>query len=317
MSHIALQLSNVTKRFGEHVALDDVSIDIPEGTICGLVGPNGAGKTTAFSVIAGFLKPDEGEVNILGDGEFDPYSFKGRLGVLPQDAILPNRHTPRALLMHLAQLQGLSKESARDESRQKLTRVGLEDRMDKAIHTLSHGMQRRVAVATALVGNPDLVLLDEPLAGLDPRQAGNVRSALAELRGIKTLIVSSHNLAELERLCDWVVMMDHGKIVEQGPMADVTGRGDVIRWEIGEREVSLDALGARLPNHSFLQNGAFLEQQTPAQCDIDAVTLVVMQHLVDAGISVRSLSRGQSLERAFFDSTSPSPPVSATPSDGN
>jgi len=317
MSRIALRLSNVTKSFGEHRALNDVSFEIPEGTICGLVGPNGAGKTTAFSVIAGFLNPDEGQVDILGEGPFDPYSFKGRLGVLPQDAILPNRHTPRGLLVHLAQLQGLSLEAARDEARQKLTRVGLADRMDNAIHTLSHGMQRRVAVASALVGDPDLVLLDEPLAGLDPRQAGNVRSALSELRGIKTLIVSSHNLGELERLCDWVIMMDHGAIVEQGPMADVTGRGDVIRWDIGGREINVDLLQERLPDHAFVRNGDVLEQQTPAQCDIDAVSLTVMQHLVDAGIPIRSLSRGQSLERAFFDSTASSPPVSETTEDGN
>lgn len=317
MSRSALRLSHVTKRFGDHLALNDVSITIPEGTICGLVGPNGAGKTTAFSVIAGFLNPDEGEVDILGEGSFDPYSFKGRLGVLPQDAILPNRHTPRGLLTHLARLQGLPKEEARVEARQKLTRVGLLERMDDAIHTLSHGMQRRVAVASALVGDPDLVLLDEPLAGLDPRQAGNVRSALSELRGIKTLIVSSHNLAELERLCDWVVMMDHGTIVEQGPMAKVTGRGDVIRWDIGPHSVDLDLLHAALPGHVFVRQGDILEQQTPAQCDIDAASLAVMQHLVSAEIPVRSLSRGQSLERAFFDSTAASSPDSQGSDEGN
>jgi len=317
MSNIALRLSNITKRFGDHCALDDVSLDIPEGCICGLVGPNGAGKTTAFSVIAGFLNPDEGEVDILGDGAFDPYSFKGRIGILPQDAILPNRHTPRGLLSHLAQLQGLSSDAARVEARQKLTRVGLADRMDHAIHTLSHGMQRRVAVASALVGDPELVLLDEPLAGLDPRQAGNVRSALAELRGKRTLIVSSHNLSELERLCDWVVMMDHGSIVEQGPMADVTGRGDVIRWDIGEHELQLDALRETLAGHLFVRTGDIVEQQTPAQCDIDAVTLTVMRYLVNEGVPVRNVSRGQSLERAFFDSTASSPPSAGGAAEGN
>jgi ABC-type multidrug transport system ATPase subunit len=178
-------------------------------------------------------------------------------------------------------------------------------------------MQRRVAVASALVGDPELILLDEPLAGLDPRQAGNVRSALAELRGKKTLIVSSHNLSELERLCDWVVMMDHGSIVEQGPMADVTGRGDVIRWDIGEHELHLDALRETLAGHLFVRTGDIVEHQTPAQCDIDAVTLTVMRYLVSEGVPVRNVSRGQSLERAFFDSTASSPPSAGGAAEGN
>ena len=108
MSH-ALRLHEITKRFGRHVALDNLSFEIPEGAICGLVGPNGAGKTTAFSVVSGYLQPDEGRVDILGQGPFDPYALKGRLGVLPQDAILPDRHTPRELLTHLARLQGESR----------------------------------------------------------------------------------------------------------------------------------------------------------------------------------------------------------------
>jgi ABC-2 type transport system ATP-binding protein len=317
VSH-ALRLHEITKRFGRHVALDNLSFEIPEGAICGLVGPNGAGKTTAFSVVSGYLQPDEGRVDILGQGPFDPYALKGRLGVLPQDAILPDRHTPRELLTHLARLQGESRRAGRIEAEHQLERVGLSDRINARIHTLSHGMQRRVAVATALVGNPDLVLLDEPLSGLDPRQAGSLRDALSELRGIKTLIISSHNLAELERLCDHVILLDRGSVVEQGPLDEVTGRHEVLVWTFApQTSPPLDLLQAALSDHSFelesdtSKEGGHPPRSTltrlihhiPQHSDGDAATLVVTRILLEAGIPIRSLSRGQSLERAFFDST--------------
>lgn len=320
MTH-ALRLHQVTKRFGRHVALDNLSFEVPEGAICGLVGPNGAGKTTAFSVVSGYLQPDDGQVDILGQGAFDPYALKGRLGVLPQDAILPDRHTPRELLTHLARLQGESRRAGRKEAEHQLDRVGLSDRANMRIHTLSHGMQRRVAVATALVGNPDLVLLDEPLSGLDPRQAASLRDALSELRGIKTLIISSHNLAELERLCDFVILLDRGSVVEQGPLDAVTGRHEVLVWTFAPRtSLPLDLLQTGLPDHSFeLESEASGEgrqlQHTPLtrlihhipqHSDGDAATMVVTRILLEADIPIRSLSRGQSLERAFFDSTATS-----------
>ena len=320
MKH-ALRLDRVDKKFGRHVALDGLSLAIPEGSICGLVGPNGAGKTTAFSVVSGYLQPDAGVVDILGQGEFDPYALKGRLGVLPQDAVLPDRHTPRELLTHLARLQGSSRREARKDAEAQLERVDLADRANARIHTLSHGMQRRVAVASALVGAPDLVLLDEPLSGLDPRQAGSLRDALAELRGIKTLVISSHNLAELERVCDYVVLIDHGQLAEQGPIEEVTGRHEVVLWSLPPSSVlPEEALRVALPGHTFeLKSPALdeasmtgaeaqLVQHIPAGTDVDVATLTVTRILTEALIPIRSLSRGQSLERAFFDSTSSSSP---------
>lgn len=319
MKH-ALRLENVDKKFGRHVALDGLSIAIPEGAICGLVGPNGAGKTTAFSVVSGYLQPDSGTVDILGQGEFDPYALKGRLGVLPQDAVLPDRHTPRELLTHLARLQGSSRREARKDADAQLDRVDLSDRAHARIHTLSHGMQRRVAVASALVGAPDLVLLDEPLSGLDPRQAGSLRDALAELRGIKTLVISSHNLAELERVCDYVVLIDHGQLAEQGPIEEVTGRHEVVLWSLAPcAALPEEALRAALPEHTFefkatdedarpsSEAGWLLVHHIPVGADVDAATLTATQVLIESGIAIRGLSRGQSLERAFFDSTSSSP----------
>ncbi len=299
----ALRFDGVRKRYSRFgaYALDGLSLRFPSGCIGGLVGPNGAGKTTAFSVVSGYLEPDEGEVDILGEGPFEAYRLKGRLGVLPQDAELSDRHSPRELVVHLARLQGLSARAAREEAARVLELVRLSDRADHRIATLSHGMRRRVAVATALTGTPSLVLLDEPMAGLDPVQAHGLREALTELRGVQTLVISSHNLVELERLCDWVVMMSKGRCVRQGTIAEVTGQAKLVEWALGPGAVPLDTLRARLPGHSFAQEGPLLRHTAPGDGDLDAASIVIMEILAGAHVAVREMRRGVSLEQRFID----------------
>lgn len=298
----ALRFEGVTKQYGRGVrALDALTFEIPVGCIAGFVGHNGAGKTTAFSVVSGYVKPSAGAVDILGTGPFDAHVLKGRLGVLPQDASLPERHTPRELLDHLGRLQGLGAKRSRAEAERVLALVALAERADDRIGTLSHGMRRRVAVASALCGSPELVLLDEPLAGLDPRQAHGLRDALAQLRGGQTLVVSSHNLAELERLCDWVVMLSGGRCTQQGTLSHVTGQSELVRWVLSGPP-PLEALSARVPAHTFSVEQGVLLQRTAPGSDIDAACLAVMEVLVGASIAVREVSRGIPLERTFLDS---------------
>jgi ABC-2 type transport system ATP-binding protein len=298
----ALRFDGVTKAYARKgpKALDAFSCRFPRGALCGLVGPNGAGKTTAFSLVSGYLGPDEGQVVILGQPGFDPWRLKGRLGVLPQDADLGDQHTPRELLAHLGRLQGLGGGEAAREAERVLDLVRLTERRDRRIGTLSHGMRRRVAVASALVGDPDLVLLDEPTAGLDPVQAISLREALSSRRADQTVIVSSHNLDELERICDWVVMMDRGKVLRQGTIAEVTGRGQVVHWTIAG-EAPLDVLRAALPGHAFSVDGAVLVQRAPSDVDLDASSVVIAGQLAAAGVAIREVKRGMSLEQRFLD----------------
>ena len=298
----ALRLDSVRKRYGRgKMALDGLSCRFPSGSICGLVGPNGAGKTTAFSVVSGYLRPDAGSVQILDVGAFDPYRIKGRLGVLPQDAALSDRHTPRELLVHCGRLQGLSATEARSEASRILEVVRLVDRVDSRIATLSHGMRRRVAVASALVGSPELVLLDEPLAGLDPVQAHSLRDALKRLRGVQTLVISSHNLAELERMCDWVVMMADGRCLREGTLAEVTGQTSRVEWVVAG-EAPLERLRAALPDHAISVVDGVLVQESDAG-SLDKSSVEIMAILASAGLAVREVRRGVSLERRFIDET--------------
>lgn len=303
MSADDLVFRGVTKRYGfrGQPALQDLSFRIPRGAIAGLVGPNGAGKTTCFAAAAGFIRVDRGFVDVLGQGPFDPTRLQGQVGVLPQDAELPMRHTPRELLVHLGMLQGLNRREAPHEADRVLELVRLGERSRHRIHTLSHGMRRRVAVASALVGNPRLVLLDEPTAGLDPVEADALRSALSALRGACTLVVSSHLLDELERLCDWIVMMQEGRCTHEGPLADLTGQELFVRWTLSPGHVPIERLTERLPGHRFSVRDGALEQAAPSGADLDAASLVVVEELLAAGLAIREVRRGESLQRRFVE----------------
>ncbi len=311
----ALVLRDVTRSWrGGRRALDRLSFQVPRGAICGFIGPNGAGKTTTFSIVSGFLPADEGTVDILGEGPFDPWTFKGRLGVLPQDAELPGRHTAPELLEHLAVLQGLDRRAARTEAARRLEQVRLGDRLGDRIDALSHGMRRRVAVASALLGAPELVLLDEPTAGLDPIQAISLREELAALRGRTTLVISSHNLAELERLCDWIVMIDGGRCVREGTTAEVTGRHGRLIVQTPAASAAAIALRAHpeLAHADITTSEGEISVSLGAGMDPDAASLAVMSALVGAGIPLRELRRGTSLEDEFMDASGRggAPPVS-------
>jgi ABC-2 type transport system ATP-binding protein len=300
----ALVLDGVTKHYGllrRARALDRMSFEVPTGSICGLIGPNGAGKTTAFAAIGGLLQVDEGRIDILGEGPFTPEKFKGRLGLLPQDAQLGLSHTPQEMLVHLGLLQGMGWGEAQREARQVLGDLDLGDRALKRIGSLSHGMRRRLAAATALLGHPELVLLDEPMSGLDPRQVRGLRELLARQRGERTLVISSHNLAELEMICDHVLIVDKGRCTHQGTVAEVTGRAVAIVWTLGSGRPELDLLRQRLPEHALQLDGPTLTVRCPPAADLDDTSLVVAAHLADAGIAVRELRRGLSLEQGFLD----------------
>ncbi len=303
----ALRLVGVRKRYSRRApwALDGLTCRFPRGSVCGLVGPNGAGKTTMYSVVCGYLPADEGGVDILGEGPFDPWRLKGRVGVLPQDAEIDDRRTCREFLHYMGALQGLGR-GAGDAADEALKAVLLDERADDRVGSLSHGMRRRLSVASALLGSPELVLLDEPTAGLDPVQARSLRKLLADHRGRSTIIVSSHNLVELERICDWVVLIEKGVCVMEGPVEEVTGRRQVVDWTLGPGDPPVDALKHALPGCEWAWSpegsGGVLTLRAPGDADLDATSITTARILADAGIAIRDLQRGRSLEETFFTS---------------
>ena len=292
----ALTLQSLNKRFGKHHALADLSFTVPAGSICGLIGPNGAGKTTTMSIIAGFLSPDSGSIDLLGLGPFDPVKQAGKVGILPQDAELPTASTPRQLLAAWGRLQGIARSTLNPAIERVLGEVLLGDRADARIATLSHGMRRRVTVASALLGEPAFVLLDEPTSGLDPAQAHHLRDVLAGLRGKTTVLISSHNLAELESLCDRVVVIDHGRCVREGAMSAITG---------ADREVTI-TLADPLP--AGLTGSVVLRLTADDPRSLAEATTAKLAELLALGARIHEVRTGSSLEARVLADTKGSKP---------
>ena len=309
MKHV-LHIQNLKKRYTRTGpwAIDDVSCHVPKGSICALIGPNGAGKTTLYSIVAGFLPANEGSVDILGMGSFNPWKHRGKMGILPQDAQLDGRLTCLEFLHYMATLQGIPYKRAKEEALRSLAEVNLGDRADNKIASLSHGMQRRIATASALIGSPELILLDEPMSGLDPAQAASLRSAFVGRKGKSTLVISSHNLGELEKICDWVIILNKGKLVKQGSLDDITKGTHSVQWEIGPGYDTIRLpLRETFPTHSFhftpQDDGGILLHTLPANIDIDDTSLAFTKILCAHEIPIRGCSRGESLEHSFLQDT--------------
>jgi len=206
-----IQCNKLSKQYGNKLALDTVSLTLAAGAPIALVGPNGAGKTTLFSLLCGYIQPTTGSISILGHAPGSK-ALQGLLSALPQDAALDPNFSIVSQLQFFAQLQGLTATAANQEALRVLALVDLTDSANAKPKSLSHGMSKRVSIAQALMGSPKIVLLDEPTAGLDPANAKKIRQIVQALSTDTTFVISSHNLDELEKLCDQVVYLEHGKL---------------------------------------------------------------------------------------------------------
>ena len=226
----AIRVTNLTKLFGVTVALDKVTLDVPKGALYGLIGPNGAGKTTLFSLIAGFLKPTEGEIEVLDINVEEISRLQGRLSILPQDALFQSNVPIIDQLNFFGRLLDYSKEEALERSIRALSIVGLGEQARKNPHALSHGMSKRLGIAQAFLGDPEVVLLDEPTAGLDPGNAHAIRQLIQKLhKEEKTVVVSSHNLKEIQQICTHFAIIDRGVLRQDGRMDNLVRADTIVR----------------------------------------------------------------------------------------
>ncbi|EPX62159.1 ABC transporter, ATP-binding protein [Cystobacter fuscus DSM 2262] len=303
MSEPAIELVDVSRRFGPKLAVERVSLRIESGQVYGLIGPNGAGKTTTFSMMCGYLRPTQGQVRVMGVIPSAEGALKGKLGVLPQDAVLPGGWKVGPLLMYWARLSGL--EAPEREARESLEKVGLMEAWGVETSALSHGMGKRVALAQALMGRPPLVLLDEPTAGMDPRIAHQVRQVILDMRGQRTVVVSSHNLQELEQLCDAAAILDRGRLVQAGSIADLTSQGAEFRVQVARGTVLLPEVEA-LPGVTAarLEGERVLHVRFDGQAhQPEEVISRVVGHLLQSGVLILGVSRGQRLEERVLQLT--------------
>lgn len=303
MTAAALEMRGVVKRYGRREALAGLDLTVPSGSVFGLVGSNGAGKTTAMAVAVGLLRTAAGSVRVLGDGPFNPAQHAGRVTLLPQDSRLPLHSRVGELLVHYACLQGMEEAAARESVDVVLGWVHLEDRRSALVRTLSHGMMRRLTIAQAFLGQPELVLLDEPLSGLDPRETARIRDVLGRRRDGLTVVISSHNLREIEALCDHVAFIERGRLVRQDTLENITGRGHRICYELRPGPLPLAKLAAALPDVKWAASpdGSRLEALYPGPADrVSAVNAAVLSVLLAEGVGLVEVRRGADLESEYL-----------------
>jgi ABC-2 type transport system ATP-binding protein len=231
-----LELQRVRRSFGELVAVDELSFTVPAGRMFGFIGRNGAGKTTTMRIICGLLAADAGSVS--WDGRPIDASVRARIGYMPEERGLYPKMRLGDQLEYFAVLHGASHERGRAAARSWLDRLGLGDREGERVETLSHGNQQRVQLAAALVHGPDLLILDEPFAGLDPIAADVMSEVLREAaaRGVPVLF-SSHQLELVEHLCESVAIIDRGRLVASGPVDQLRAGGPrLLRVDVGDAQ---------------------------------------------------------------------------------
>ena len=217
-----IEVQNLTKVYGSKTAVDNVSFKIRNGRIYGLLGPNGAGKSTTMNIIAGCLSPTEGTVLVNGYDVCDqPIEAKRQIGYLPEQPPLFTDMTPKEYLTFVAEAKGVSDELIDRQVKEAMTLTDILSVKDRLIKNLSKGFRQRVGIAQAILGSPDIVILDEPTVGLDPQQLIEIRALIRKLGGKLTVIISSHILSEIAELCDHVIIISEGHVVADSSMADL------------------------------------------------------------------------------------------------
>lgn len=228
-----LEAQALRKTYGAVPAVDRIDLTVPAGRIVGMVGNNGAGKTTAIKMLCGLIAPDDGQVRLAGDDPADP-ATRGRLGYLPEESPLYDEQTPRSYLRFFASLYGIDGKTADRRAEELLARLRLlPEHWDKRIGDLSKGSARKVAIARCLLHDPDVLVLDEPTSGLDPQSRRDLDALLLQMRDEgKAVLLSAHDLKQVEELCDEVLVVHAGRIVTQGSLKDLRERWGATRYQV-------------------------------------------------------------------------------------
>ena len=230
-----IEVSHLTKQYGNHLAVDDVSFTVADGQICGLLGPNGAGKSTIMNILTGYLSATSGQVTVAGHHlpeEAD--AAKACVGYLPEQPPLYPEMTVQEYLTFAAELKGVKKAERKEQVCRAARRTGLEAVLPRLIRSLSKGYKQRVGIAQALLGSPRLIILDEPTVGLDPAQVIEIRKLIRELGRAHTVILSSHILSEVQAVCQQILILSKGHLAAAGSLEELAADGKSLEKEFLE-----------------------------------------------------------------------------------
>jgi ABC-2 type transport system ATP-binding protein len=308
VSEPVLQAERLTRRFGRLTAVAELSLEVREGEVFGLLGPNGAGKTTTIRMLCGLLRPDEGRVLVHGRPlGADGAEVRTRVGICPQQIVVWKDLGCLEQLVYVGRLYGLARRAAEERGRALLAELGLEARAGDLARTLSGGMQRRLNIALALVHDPPIVVLDEPEAGLDPQSRVLVRDFLRRQARRRTILLTTHNMDEAERVADRVAIIDRGRLLTVDTPEALRGRvgpGDVLELSFAAADEAAPArareLAAPLVDDAVLRGGA-LVLRAQAMARRLAAVLEALERAGASPVEVRL--RPNTLEDVFISLT--------------
>ena len=241
-----IEVKNVTKKYGGFVAVDDISFTVKDGEVLGLLGPNGAGKTTTMNSITGFIEQTDGEIIVNGfDTIKKAKKARAQIGYMPEGVPLYGDLTVKEFITFMAELRKVKRKERKEQVEDIMKKTGIDEMQNKLIKNLSRGQKQRVSLAGTLVGNPKVLILDEPTVGLDPKQITEIRSLIKDLRKNHTVILSSHILSEVSQICDRVLIINKGKkVAEDTPenLEKKTSQNNIIYVTVEDSENKMDEI---------------------------------------------------------------------------
>lgn len=278
-----IEVKNLSKTYGERKAISDLSFEVSKGEVVGFLGPNGAGKTTTMKIITGFMAPTSGQVTVAGHDVFEnPIAVKRKLGYLPETPPVYGDMVVEKYLSFVAELKGVEKAKIGKAVGEALEKTNLVEVRSRLIQNLSKGYRQRVGLAQALVNSPEVLILDEPTVGLDPRQVAEIRSLLQNLRGHHTIVLSTHILSEVEATCSRVIIINKGEIIAKDSIQSLKSKlhgSRIIRLRVRRKQTELSAK---------LQEFAGVESVNLQQDSLHIVTdgsEDVLERLAEAAVS--------------------------------
>jgi len=304
-----IEVNGLTRYYGDHPAVQDVSFSIADNEIVGFLGLNGAGKSTTLKVLAGLILPSAGTVRIAGvDALEAPDSLRERIGFLPEEPPLYREMTVSEYLSFCGQLKGMSAARVRARLPEVYKTCDISHVANRVISELSHGYRKRVGIAQAIIHDPDLVILDEPISGLDPVQIVEMRQVITGLKASCTVLVSSHILSEISQTCDRILVLNNGRLVAEGTEEELSAR------QAGGGRIAMELRGTLADVRAALEG---FEGMSKVQVDAAPAELIrasasllgdnreaLVAHLVGAGVGVREIRDAEAeLEQIFLDLT--------------
>jgi ABC-2 type transport system ATP-binding protein len=304
-----IDVQSLSRYYGSRCAVDRVSFSISSNEVVGFLGLNGAGKTTTLKVLAGLLLPSGGHVSVDGvDMSESPTGVRSRIGFLPEDPPLYQEMTARDCLRFVGGLRGMSPSSIENRLDDVLSRTNLNEVADRVISELSHGFRKRVGIASAIIHSPKLVILDEPISGLDPVQIVEIRQVIRALKEECTVLLSSHILSEISQTCDRILVLNQGRLVAQGTETELAGRfhigGSVDLGLRGDSATIRSTIEAQNGVKKLIELSAVEGVCTVRVSMVDDVREALVSALVGAGIGIVSVTDAHDeLEGIFLELT--------------